>query len=42
MVLLSQQPTPRELLVERVGFLRFAEAEGRFGETITKLNEFAA
>jgi len=42
MALLSQQPTPRELLVERVGFLRFAEAEGRFDETITKLNEFAA
>jgi len=42
MALLSQQPTPPELLVERVGFLRRAEAEGRFDQTLTQLNEFAA
>ena len=42
MALFARQPTPREILVERVGFLRFAEAEGRFDETLAKLNEFAA
>jgi len=42
MTLLSQQPTPPEILVERVGFLRRAEAEGRFEQTLTQLNEFAA
>lgn len=38
----AQQPTPREILVERVRFLRFAEAEGRFDATMAQLNEFAA
>lgn len=38
----AQQPTPREILVERVRFLRFAEAEGRFDAAMTQLNEFAA
>ena len=38
MALFARQPTPREILVERVGFLRFAEAEGRFDETLAKLN----
>lgn len=42
MALFSQQPTPREILVERVGFQRFAEAEGRFDETLVTLNERAA
>ena len=42
MALFAQQPTPPELLVERVRFLRFAEAEGRFDATMTQLNEFAA
>lgn len=42
MVLFAQQPTPREILVERVRFLRFAEAEGRFDATMAQLNEFAA
>ena len=37
-----QQPTPREILVERVRFLRFAEAEGRFDAALAQLNEFAA
>jgi len=42
MALLSQQPTPSEILVERVGFLRRAEAEGRFDQTLQQLNAFAA
>lgn len=37
----AQDPTPREILVERVGFQRFAEAEGRFDETLQRLNEMA-
>lgn len=40
--LFQQQPTPREILVKQVGFLRFAEAEGRFDQTVTQLNEFVA
>lgn len=42
MTLLSQQPTPPEILVERVHFQRFAEAEGRFDTTLRELNERAA
>jgi uncharacterized oxidoreductase len=42
MTLLGQQPTPPEILVERVGFLRRAEAEGRFDATLAQLNQFAA
>lgn len=42
MALLTQQPTPPEILVERVRFLREAEAEGRFDQTLVQLNEFAA
>ena len=42
MALLTQTPTPREVLVERVGFLRYAEAQGRFDETLMRLNEMAA
>lgn len=40
--LLSQSPTPPEILVERVKFLRFAEAQGRFDATVAQLNAFAA
>ncbi|PPQ37255.1 uncharacterized oxidoreductase [Rhodoblastus acidophilus] len=36
--ILSAQPTPPEILVKRVGFLRFAESEGRFAETLAALN----
>lgn len=36
------QPTPAELLVEQVRFLRDAEREGRFEETRVTLNERAA
>lgn len=42
MALLSHQPTPPEILVERVRFLRFAEANGQFDDTLVKLNAFAA
>ena len=42
MALLTRQPTPPEILVERVKFARNAEAEGRFEQTLTQLNEFAA
>lgn len=38
MALLAQDPTPPEVLVERVGFLRFAEAEGRFAAAFAALN----
>jgi uncharacterized oxidoreductase len=41
MALLTQQPTPPEILVERVRFLRFAEAEQRFDPTLAQLNEMA-
>jgi uncharacterized oxidoreductase len=40
--LLGTDPTPPEVLVERVKFLRFAEAEQRFDQTVVQLNEFAA
>ncbi len=38
MTLLSHQPTPPEILVNRVAFLRRAEAEGRFDKTLATLN----
>lgn len=38
--LFQQQPTPQEILVKQVGFLRFAEAERRFDETLVQLNDF--
>ena len=41
MALFQQQPTPPEILVQRVGFLRNAEAEQRFDSTVTALNDFA-
>jgi uncharacterized oxidoreductase len=40
--LFSRVPTPAEILVERVGFLRRAEADGRFDETLAQLNAFVA
>lgn len=40
--LFSQVPTPAEILVERVGFLRRAEVDGRFDETLAQLNAFVA
>jgi uncharacterized oxidoreductase len=42
MALFETQPTPKEILVQRVGFLRFAEAQGRFDETMTQLNAMVA
>ncbi len=39
MSLFSTVPTPPEILVERVGFLRNAEREGRFDETFATLNK---
>jgi uncharacterized oxidoreductase len=42
MQLLARVPTPPEILVERVGSLRKAEADGRFAETLAQLNAFAA
>ncbi|MBA4118726.1 MAG: oxidoreductase [Candidatus Puniceispirillum sp.] len=38
MSLLSRTPTPPEILVERVHFLRFAEKEGRMHEALTMLS----
>jgi len=37
MTLFQQQPTPNEILVERVGFLRWAEREGRFQDAVELL-----
>ncbi|GHD15785.1 SDR family oxidoreductase [Tianweitania populi] len=39
MALFAQTPTPSEILVQRVKFLRNAEAEGRFDKTLQQLNE---
>ncbi|HVJ02871.1 MAG TPA: SDR family oxidoreductase [Sphingomonas sp.] len=41
MALFGQQPTPAEILVERVKFLRNAEAEGRFDAALAQINQFA-
>jgi uncharacterized oxidoreductase len=41
MTLWTQQPTPSEILVERVRPLRNAEADHRFTETVAQLNEMA-
>ena len=41
MVLFQQQPTPREILVQRVAFQRNAEAEHRFDAAVATLNEAA-
>jgi uncharacterized oxidoreductase len=42
MALFAAEPTPAEVLVERVKFLRNAEREGRFDQTLEQLNESAA
>lgn len=36
--LFRQEPTPKEILVERVGFLRWAERNGRFEQTVEMLS----
>ncbi|MGI4731866.1 MAG: SDR family oxidoreductase [Janthinobacterium lividum] len=41
MALFATQPTPREILVERVRPLRTAEADGQFDERLATLNEMA-
>lgn len=41
MALFKVEPTPSEILVERVKMLRFAEREGRFDEAVTTINAFA-
>jgi len=41
LALFQQQPTPAEILVQRVAFLRFAERESRFDATVTALNHHA-
>lgn len=41
MTLFQRQPTPREILVQRAAFQRNAEAEHRFDEAVTTLNEMA-
>ena len=38
MGLFQQQPTAKEILVERVGFLRWAERDGRFDEAVEMLS----
>lgn len=39
MAMLNADPIPAELLVQRVGFLRRAEAEGRYDQTFATLND---
>ncbi|UYY58709.1 SDR family oxidoreductase [Sphingomonas sp. S2-65] len=41
MALWTQEPTPAEIMVERVRGLRFAEREGRFDAALTQINAFA-
>lgn len=41
LALFSQAPTPREILVERVKFLRNAEAEGRFDAALDAITALA-
>ncbi len=42
MALFARTPTPREILVEGVGMLRFAEAQGRFDALVTGVAEHSA
>lgn len=42
MALFVRQPTPKEVLVDAVKFLRNAEAESRFDATVTQIGEFVA
>jgi uncharacterized oxidoreductase len=39
MTLFSQQPTPQEILVEKVKFLRWAERDGHFDQAVGMLNK---
>lgn len=41
MTVFAREPTPGEILVERVGFQRFAERENRFDATLEQLNAMA-
>ncbi|CAA2136442.1 SDR family oxidoreductase [Methylobacterium bullatum] len=41
MTLFATQPTPPEILVKRVGFLRFADSEKRFDQTLATVNDVA-
>ena len=41
LALLRREPTPAEILGERGGALRFAEAQGRFEPTLKGMNEAA-
>jgi uncharacterized oxidoreductase len=38
MGLVQRQPTPKEILVERVGFLRWAERDGRLDQAVEMLS----
>jgi uncharacterized oxidoreductase len=38
MALFQQEPTPKEVLVERVAFLRWAERDGRFDQAVEMLS----
>ncbi|MCT7376799.1 SDR family oxidoreductase [Chelativorans salis] len=38
MALFQQRPTPKEILVDRVGFLRWAERDGRFDQAVEMLS----
>jgi uncharacterized oxidoreductase len=40
MNILETQPDATEILVERVKFLRFAEANGKFDEVLAMLSHF--
>ncbi|MFW6027949.1 MAG: SDR family oxidoreductase [bacterium] len=40
MTLFLQQPTPREILVERVNFLRWAERDGHFDQAVEMLSAY--
>ncbi|MEO5807001.1 SDR family NAD(P)-dependent oxidoreductase [Devosia sp.] len=40
MAIFQQTPTPSEILVEGVDFMRNAEAEGRFDDTLAAINPF--
>lgn len=42
MTLFQQQPTPTEILVQRGAFLRFAEQENRFSQTVKALNSLGS
>jgi uncharacterized oxidoreductase len=38
MAIMAQDPVPDEILVERVGFLRHAEATGNYAQVYAMLN----